>query len=121
MTNPDPRASEAAIEPLTRREREILALLAQGLSAAEIAQKLSLAVSSVKWYIQQLYSKLGANNKQRALVRAAELGLLAEPGPPVPAPAKAPPPNNLPVQVTRFFGREAEISQLMARLSENRL
>src|SRR6185436_3622570 len=102
MSSPMP--DQPLVEPLTRREREILALQAQGLSAPEIAQKLTLAVSSVKWYIQQLYGKLGVNSKQQALLRAGELGLLG-------APAPAPPErkHNLPVQVTRFFGREDEI------------
>src|SRR6185503_16717051 len=96
------------VEPLTRREREILALLAQGLSAPEIAKKLTLAVSSVKWHIQQLYGKLGVNSKQKALVRAGELGLLAAPpvsaapGPPPPMHQAQPAPgrrHNLPLQV----------------------
>src|SRR5713101_5545981 len=70
--NPNP----PLIEPLTRREREILDLLDQGFSAPEIAEQLTLAVSSVKWHIQQLYGKLGVNSKRQALNRARELGLL---------------------------------------------
>src|SRR6476661_8251197 len=70
------KTSEVLVEPLTRRESEILVLLAQGYSAREIAQQLTLALSSVKWYVQQVYGKLGVNNKQRAIIRAGELGLL---------------------------------------------
>src|SRR5258706_8563063 len=87
---PLPMPDQPLVEPLTRREREILGLLAQGLSAPEIAKKLSLAVSSVKWYIQQVYGKLGVNSKQKALVRAGELGLLA--APPVSAAPRPQPP-----------------------------
>src|SRR5690348_7841040 len=105
------------VDPLTRREREILELLAAGQSAPEIADRLTLAVSSVKWYLRQVYSKLGVNSKQGALARAAELGLLAAPAGPPPAP----PQHNLPLQVTRFFGREDDIAQLIARLAEHRL
>ena len=76
MSQRDSQPAEPCVEPLTRREQEILALLAQGLSATEIAAKLTLAVSSVKWYLQQLYGKLGVNSKQKALVPAGELGLL---------------------------------------------
>jgi predicted ATPase/DNA-binding CsgD family transcriptional regulator len=125
---------EPLVEPLTRREREILGLLADGLSAAEIAERLTLAVSSVKWYVQQVYGKLGVNNKKRALARAAELGLLpAQVGAGLapaqiqtPASATAPaaepaPRHNLPLEVTRFFGREAEIEQLQSSLLRNRL
>src|SRR6188474_2156739 len=100
--------AEPLIEPLTRREREILALLAQQHSASEIAQSLTLAVSSVKWYIQQVYGKLGVNSKREAIARARELGLLEALAPaalsaaPV-IPAAAPPvperKHNLPLQV----------------------
>ena len=95
------------VEPLTRREREVLVLLAQGLSAPEIAQQLTLALSSVKWYIQQVYGKLGVNSKQRAILRAGELGLLETHSPIV---AHTPSPkHNLPLQLTSFVGREKEI------------
>src|SRR5258706_9474405 len=67
---------EPLIESLTRREREVLALLAQGYSAPEIATELTLAVSSVKWHIQHIYGKLGVNGKRQAVNRANELGLL---------------------------------------------
>src|SRR5258707_15294056 len=73
------------IEPLTRREREILALLGQGLSGPEIAEKLTLAKSSVKWHIQQLYAKLSVNSKEQAIRRAQALGLLAAQSTPAPA------------------------------------
>ena len=123
MRDEDSQPDEPLIQPLTRRERDILALLAQGHTAPEIAEQLTLAVSSVKWYIQQLYGKLGVNRKRQAVARAAELGLLEEPS--AAAPAAPPPPtqrtNNLPGQVTRFFGREEEIAQLVQRLGEHRL
>ena len=83
MSSPAPNSAEdPPAEPLTRREQEILALLAEGLSGPEIALKLSLARSSVKWYLQQLYAKLGVNSKQQAILRAQALGLLAAPGAP---------------------------------------
>ena len=76
MSVDDGISNEPLVEPLTRREREILGLLAQGNSAPEIAQSLTLAVSSVKFHIQNLYGKLGVNNKRQALDRAQALGLL---------------------------------------------
>jgi DNA-binding CsgD family transcriptional regulator len=69
--------ADPLVEPLTGRERDILTLLAQEHSAPEIAQSLTLAVSSVKWYIQQVYGKLGVNSKRQAITRARELGLVA--------------------------------------------
>jgi predicted ATPase/DNA-binding CsgD family transcriptional regulator len=131
MDSVDSPSARAPTEPLTRREHDILVLLAQGQTAREIAETLSLAVSSVKWYIQQLYGKLGVNRKRLAVARARELGLLnaaadAAPGPaPAPslpsAPAQPERNHNLPVQVTRFFGRETEIASLKQRLAEQRL
>src|SRR3990172_7428669 len=123
MGGKERQSAAPLVEPLTRREREVLALLAEGLSAPEIAERLTLALSSVKFHIQNVYGKLGVNSKRQALTRAAELGLLEKP---LPAAAAEPPPpagprHNLPLQVTRFFGREAEITQVQDRLTENRL
>jgi predicted ATPase/class 3 adenylate cyclase len=64
------------IEPLTRRELTILARLAENLTNPEIAAAETLALSSVKWYVQQIYSKLGVNSRKQALARARELGLV---------------------------------------------
>ena len=64
------------LEPLTRRELEVLGLLAGGLTGNEIAERLTLAVSSVRWYVQQIYGKLGVNSKRQAITRASELGLI---------------------------------------------
>jgi DNA-binding CsgD family transcriptional regulator len=66
------------VEPLTRRERKILALLAQDLSNREIAAAETLALSTVKWYIQQIYGKLGVSKRQEALARARDLGLVEQ-------------------------------------------
>ena len=83
MKRKDRSSTEALNESFTRREREILGLLSEGYSGPEIAAKLTLALSSVKWYIQQIYGKLGVNSKRQALTCAEELGLL-QPHRPVP-------------------------------------
>src|SRR6185503_17459926 len=113
------KTGEGLVEPLTRREREILGLLAQGYSGPEIARQLTLALSSVKWYVQQVYSKLGVNNKQRAILRAGELGLL-ETHPPV-ASVDFSPKHNLPSQITSFIGREKDVERIQHRLAGHRL
>lgn len=64
------------IEPLSDRERDILRLIADGLSNQEIAQKMIVAVSTIKWHINHLYAKLDAHSRTQALARAKELGLL---------------------------------------------
>ncbi len=64
------------VEPLNARELEVLGLIAKGLSNHEIADQLALAVSTVKWYINSLFSKLGVHSRTQAVARARELGLL---------------------------------------------
>jgi predicted ATPase/class 3 adenylate cyclase len=67
-------------EPLTQREREILQLLAEGLSNREIAQKLVLAQDTVRRFNQQLYQKLDVHSREQAVVKARDIGLLEEAG-----------------------------------------
>jgi predicted ATPase/class 3 adenylate cyclase len=72
------------VEPLTRRERAILLHLAEDKSNREIAALEVLSLNSVKWYIQQIYGKLGVNRRREAIERARSLGLLPTLGPIVP-------------------------------------
>lgn len=60
---------------LTEREREILQLIVDGLSNAEIAQKLYITVGTVKTHVRNILSKLGANDRTQAAVRALRSGL----------------------------------------------
>lgn len=70
------RAPDAGLpEPLSEREREILRLLAQGLSNAEIAARLSLAPGTVKNYVTVILQKLGARDRTQAALRARDVGL----------------------------------------------
>lgn len=62
--------------PLTTREQEVLALLANGLSNREIAAQLVFSLGTVKWYANQIYSKLGVGSRAQAVIRARELNLL---------------------------------------------
>ena len=62
---------------LTTREHDVLLLLADGLSAAEIGVRLHLSESTVKSHVAHLYQKLGAANRAQALVRAMRVGLLS--------------------------------------------
>ena len=64
------------IEPLSQRELEVLRLIAQGLSNAEISQRLFLAMSTVKGHNLRIFGKLQAKSRTEAVARARELGLL---------------------------------------------
>lgn len=70
----DQTASDRTTE-LSDRESEVLALLASGLTNAEIAAQLYLSVETVKTYVKRVYSKLGVNKRAQAAVVAASLGL----------------------------------------------
>jgi LuxR family maltose regulon positive regulatory protein len=67
---------ETSAETLSERELEVLRLIAAGYSNLEIAEQLVLAQSTVKWYINNLYSKLGAKSRTHALALAKELELI---------------------------------------------
>lgn len=82
LSRPVPFADEASafVETLTDRELEVLQLLAAGMANAEIAERLVIAVGTVKSYTANIYGKLGVRNRLQAVVRAQELGLLPSPG-----------------------------------------
>jgi DNA-binding NarL/FixJ family response regulator len=64
-------------EPLSDREREVVKLLAEGLTNREIARQLHLAEGTVKNYVTSILGKIGARDRTQAAIRARELGLLA--------------------------------------------
>jgi len=73
----DQRAKdESLLGPLNERELDVLRLIATGRNNKEIAEILMIAVSTVKWYINNLYSKLGAKSRTHALALAKELELI---------------------------------------------
>ena len=72
------RGGTAARGDLTEREREVLGLLADGLSNAAIASTLSVSVHTVRNHISNLSAKLGAHSKLEALSIAVRDGLLPD-------------------------------------------
>ncbi|WP_139981181.1 response regulator transcription factor [Nocardioides litoris] len=62
---------------LTEREHDVLLLLADGLGAAAIGERLYLSESTAKSHIARIYQKLGAANRAQALVTAMRIGLLS--------------------------------------------
>ena len=69
--------SAAESTRLSDREHEVLLLLADGLGAAAIGDKLYLSESTAKSHIARIYQKLGATNRAQALVTAMRIGLLS--------------------------------------------
>lgn len=69
-------ASLALPEPLNEREMDVLRLIADGRSNHDIARELIVAVSTVKWHINNLYAKLNVHSRTLAVARARELGIL---------------------------------------------
>jgi DNA-binding CsgD family transcriptional regulator len=65
-----------AAESLSRREIDVLRLMADGQSNKEIAQALILALSTIKMHIKHIYGKLGVKNRVQAVAQARALGLL---------------------------------------------
>lgn len=98
------------IEPLTSRELEVLKLIADGLSNKEIAEHLTLALSTIKWYDRQIYSKLAVNSREEAVARARDLGIL-ETGPLV---------SRLPQPATPFIGRLDDLRAIKRHIRDPR-
>lgn len=64
-------------EPLTPREDEVLALVAEGLTNRAIGRALNISEHTAKFHVQALLGKLGAQSRTEAVVRATRLGLLS--------------------------------------------
>jgi LuxR family maltose regulon positive regulatory protein len=71
-----PTPAQPLIEPLSRREVEVLQLIAQGLSNQEISERLVLALETVKGHNKKIFGKLQVQRRTEAVARARELGLL---------------------------------------------
>jgi len=71
----EPRPAEPAHAPLSPREQEILALIAEGASNKEAARRLHVAESTVKIHVQHILRKLGLASRVQAAVYATEHGL----------------------------------------------
>lgn len=67
---------DSTAEPLRDREKEVLSLIAEGLSNKEIAARLHVAVRTVKWHTGNIYGKLGVKTRTQAVARARLLGII---------------------------------------------
>ncbi|MEU6088134.1 response regulator transcription factor [Streptomyces sp. NPDC047085] len=71
----EPRADPAVLDGLTRREREVLACVGEGMSNAEIAGRLEMAEGTVKTHVSRLLAKLELRSRVQAAALAQELGI----------------------------------------------
>jgi LuxR family maltose regulon positive regulatory protein len=63
------------LEPLSKREIEVIKLLEEGLSNQEIAARLFISLNTVKAHLKRIYGKLGVSNRVQAIAKGRELGL----------------------------------------------
>jgi len=70
------REMDSQLESLTPREKEVLRLMAEGMSSRDIAARLGISYTTVRTHIRSLGSKLGVHSKLEVIVKARELGLI---------------------------------------------
>ena len=73
---PGGRGAGAGLDELTPREREVLVLVAQGLSNAEISGRLFLSLATTKTHVSRILTKLGARDRAQLVAIAYETGLI---------------------------------------------
>jgi DNA-binding NarL/FixJ family response regulator len=73
--NSSPSAAAPAFPDLTEREREVLGLIAQGLTNSAIAEQLVLSPKTIRNYITEIFSKLQVADRAQAIIRARNAGL----------------------------------------------
>jgi DNA-binding NarL/FixJ family response regulator len=70
------REMDSQLESLTAREKEVLRLVAEGISSRNIGSRLGISYTTVRTHIRSLGSKLGVHSKLEAIVKARELALI---------------------------------------------
>ena len=82
-------AAREAVNLLTAREREVLVLVACGLSNREIARWLTVGHETVKTHVKRIFTKLGVRDRAQAVVAAYEARVIAPGGDPVDLPGSS--------------------------------
>jgi non-specific serine/threonine protein kinase len=108
--------------PLSRREQQVAALVAEGLTDREIAKRLFISERTAEGHVQQIRNKLGFDNRAQIASWMTRQALASSASAP---PAAAAPErhvlHNLPGQLTAFIGRDRELSEIRRLLQRARL
>ena len=99
--------NKAHLYKLTDRETEVVTLMAQALSNREIAEELGIGIESVRMHAKNLYSKLDVSGRQKASLKAIELGIIE-----LEDDTTTTPTHNLPIAPTPFIGRSNELQDI---------
>ncbi|MNF76133.1 HTH-type transcriptional regulator AlkS [compost metagenome] len=75
-TAASPEQGSAIFGALNSRELDILEMVSIGMLNREIGIKLGMTEGSIKWYLQQIYDKIGVRRRSQAAERARQLGIL---------------------------------------------
>ncbi|NTV63391.1 MAG: LuxR family transcriptional regulator, partial [Oscillochloris sp.] len=80
QTDPSPESDPDGrlVEPLSERECEVLALIAEGLTNQDVAARLYISLHTVKVHARNIYAKLGVTSRTQAVARGRALGILAQ-------------------------------------------
>lgn len=81
VTQPRPRDITGALRQLTNREREVVVLVAQGLSNDQVAERLVISPTTAKTHVNRAMTKLRARDRAQLVVAAYESGLMAPASP----------------------------------------
>jgi predicted ATPase/DNA-binding CsgD family transcriptional regulator len=110
---------------LSRREKQVADLVADGLTNREIAERLFVSERTAEYHVEQIRNKLGFHSRRdiAAWLRASEVARhgAIETSTPVPLRILSSTPNNLPTQATKFIGRQLELARAVERLQTTRL
>jgi non-specific serine/threonine protein kinase len=98
---------------LSRREREVAELVAQGLTNRAIAERLFLSERTIEGHVEHAFNKLGLNSRTQLAMWASASG--------APGPASRPAAAGFPAQLTTFVGRQRDLASLQGMLSESRV
>jgi LuxR family maltose regulon positive regulatory protein len=76
LTLPPVSLEHTSIDSLSKRELEIMTLIAGGFKSKEIAEQLVISLNTVLYHNKNIYSKLGVNKRTLAIAKAKELNLI---------------------------------------------